>query len=70
MAYGFGRGVGPSDPAFIDLEHRHPSSEEQAHLAEGFKRRDDEVAAMTPAEYKKFVHPNLWRRFKQFWGVG
>jgi hypothetical protein len=67
----FAHGVGSNQgsPAFIDLEKRHPSSEEDERVAERFKSKDEEVAALTPEEYKKYVHPNLWRRIKQFWGL-
>lgn len=46
----------------------HPTAEAQAQVAGRFKSKDDEVAAMTPEEYDRYVHPNLWHRFKQFWG--
>ena len=71
MAYWFAHGVGSNqgNPAFIDLEDRHSSAEKDGRVAERFKSKDEEVAAMEPEEYEKYVRPNLWRRFKQFWGI-
>jgi hypothetical protein len=68
VAYWFAHGI-VGNPAYIDLENRHPSAEADERVAERFKSKDEEVAAKAPEEYEKYVRPNLWRRFKQFWGI-
>ena len=68
MAGWFGHGTfsNSGNPDFIDLEGRHPSAEAQERVAAGFKSHEVEL---TVKEREKLLHPSLWRRFKQFWGL-
>jgi hypothetical protein len=52
-------------PDFIAMEKRHPSAEDQGHVAARFV--DGEVE-LTPKEPEQHLHPSLRRRFTQFWG--
>jgi hypothetical protein len=53
------------NPDFIDLEGRHPSAEEQEHVADRFRRNEEELTAEERAD---LLHPSMWRRFARFWG--
>ena len=50
------------NPDLIELEGRHPSAEEQEHVAARFQRVEEELTAK---EREKLLHPTPWLRLTQ-----